>query len=193
MILRYLGMYTDEKGNQFRFYIFLSSNCYLSMIMNKAIFLDRDGIINQKKEDYVKSINELIILPHASRAIKKLNELGFLVVVVTNQSIINRKIISKDELQKINDFIVTKLEENGAKIRAIYFCPHIPEQNCFCRKPQPGLLFQALKELSIDPKQSFLIGDNEIDIEAARRVGIIGWQMETNGNLFDFIRDNLSL
>lgn len=161
--------------------------------MNKAVFLDRDGVINEKRDDYVKNLDELKILPCASKAIKKLNELGYLVIIITNQSAVNRKIISLSDLKKINDFIVSTLQDDGAKIDAIYYCPHSPTENCFCRKPQPGLILKAIEEFVIDPSKSVLIGDDESDMEAAKRAEIIGLQIKTNGNLLEFINTQLHI
>lgn len=135
---------------------------------HKAIFLDRDGVINKERRDYVKSINELEIFPYVSNAIKLLNDAGFLTVVITNQSAINRGIISHDDVKNIHENINQHLNMNKTKIDAFYYCPHTPFENCQCRKPKPGLLLKAASELNIDLSKSFMIGNSDSDLEAAR-------------------------
>ena len=137
----------------------------------KAVFLDRDGVINKNKDDYVKNIDELEIIPNIEKSIKKLNETNFLVIVITNQSIINRGLTSLLNLKKIHQKIQKHLNDNDAHFDDLYFCPHTPNENCFCRKPNPGLLLQAIKEHDIDSKRSWMIGDRESDIVAGKKAG----------------------
>jgi histidinol-phosphate phosphatase family protein len=138
---------------------------------NKAVFLDRDGVINKKKDDYVKSINELEIFPDIGEGIFKLKKMGFLIIVITNQSVINRKIITIKKLEKIHLTIQKKLKEKNCKIDKFYFCPHRPDENCNCRKPKAGLLLQAINDFSIDSSKSWMIGDCLTDIQAGEKVG----------------------
>jgi len=159
--------------------------------MTKAVFLDRDGVLNVKRNDYVKDLGELQILPDISKAIKKLNGWGYLVFIITNQSIINRKIISQQKLEQINEFLLSNISKGGAKVEKIYYCPHRPDENCVCRKPSPGLLFQAIKEYEISPSKSIFIGDDWTDIEAAKQANVRGLKIETNGDLLEFINNNL--
>ncbi|MGH9922714.1 MAG: D-glycero-beta-D-manno-heptose 1,7-bisphosphate 7-phosphatase [Nitrososphaerales archaeon] len=156
--------------------------------MNKAVFLDRDGVINENRFDYVKSVAEFKFLPSAAEAIRLLNSDGFLVVIVTNQSAVNRGLLSIEELEKIHHFMLTELSKYGCRIDAIYYCPHKPDENCSCRKPQPGLLKKAILDLSVDPKFSWLIGDSDADEEAARKAGINSVIIRTNGNLLDAVK-----
>ena len=159
--------------------------------MRKAVFLDRDGVINENRSDYVKCVAEFKILPGAPEAIRLLNECGFLVAIVTNQSAINRGLLSGEELENIHHFMLTELSKYGCRIDAIYYCPHRPDENCSCRKPQPGLLEKAIVDLSIDPKFSWLIGDSDADEEAARKAGINAVRIRTNGNLMDAVKSIL--
>jgi len=138
---------------------------------NKAIFLDRDGVINKKRDDYVKSIKELEIFPDIREGIFKLKKMGFLIIVITNQSVINRKIITTTELEKIHSTIQNFLKEKNCNIDRFYFCPHKPDENCNCRKPKTGLLLQAINDFSIDSSKSWLIGDCLTDIQAGEKVG----------------------
>lgn len=138
---------------------------------NRAIFIDRDGVINKRRLDHVKELNELELLPNVSKCIKKLKERGYLVVVITNQSTINRKLTTTTKVNKIHDIIQKYLEKNQTKIDGFYICPHTPEENCECRKPKPGLLLKASRDLEIDLTDSWMIGDNDTDIQAAKNAG----------------------
>ena len=155
--------------------------------MNKAVFLDRDGVINEKRDDYVKNVNEFVMLTDVAKAIKLLNDRNYLVIIVTNQSAINRGLLSREELSKIHKIMSQELEKNGAHIDAIYYCPHRPDENCLCRKPRTDMLEKAIQEHAISKKLSWLIGDSESDIIAARQVGILGVKMKTNGNILEVV------
>lgn len=139
---------------------------------NRAVFLDRDGVINKnpKEHDYVKNWGEFEFLPGAADAIKKLNK-NFLVVVVSNQRGLARKTFSLKNLEDIHNKMKEKLGRVGAKIDAIYFCPHDFRDNCRCRKPKPGMIFKAAKDFNIDLEQSYMIGDRPEDIEAGIAAG----------------------
>jgi len=161
--------------------------------MPKAVFLDRDGIINEHRDDYVKNLNELKILPNAAKAIKKLNDLNYLVIIITNQSVVNRRIITERNLSEINNLILKQMADSGAKIDSIYYCPHTPEQNCTCRKPKPGLILQAIKDYNLDNSKCLMIGDSESDIQAAKQANIQSLKMVRDGNLLEFINKNYHL
>ena len=150
--------------------------------MNKVVFLDRDGVINKKREDYVKSSNELIILPNVKKSIKELKKNGFNIIIVTNQSPINRGIISKNELKKIHEEMILKINE-GLTLDMIYYCPHRPDEKCECRKPKPGMLLQAIKDWEVDIEKSWLIGDSESDVQAGKAVGIKSIRIKENEDL----------
>ena len=151
--------------------------------MNKTVFLDRDGVINKNLDGYVKTIEELEIFPFVSRAIKNLNQMDFKVIVITNQSVINRKIISNKKLHEIHERIQSHLNKNHALIDAFYYCPHRPDEDCICRKPKSGLLEKAIQEFKIDVKKSWMIGDNESDITAGKNVGVKTIKIKTGYNL----------
>lgn len=155
---------------------------------NKAIFLDRDGVINKKREDYVKSINELEIFPHVAESILKLKKLGFLVIVITNQSIINRGIITNHELEKIHMTIQKYLEKKNCNIDKFYFCPHRPDENCICRKPKSELLLRAIDDFVINPSNSWMIGDCLTDIQAGEKVGCKTILLKNNFSLSEAVK-----
>jgi histidinol-phosphate phosphatase family protein len=137
----------------------------------KTVFVDRDGVINLERSDYVKSISELEIYPNAAKNIKLLKNAGFLVVVITNQSAVNRGIITHEMVNQIHNSIQDHLKKHGTILDGFYYCPHIPDENCSCRKPKSGLLKKAILELNIDLNSSWMIGDNDSDIEAANSIG----------------------
>ena len=147
----------------------------------KAVFLDRDGVIN-KYVGFLKKIEDFELLDGVAEAIRKLNQMGYLTVVVTNQPVIARGEVSFVELQEIHNKMETLLGNQGAYLDAIYFCPHHPHKGyegeipelkieCGCRKPKPGMFLEAAKDFNIDLSQSWMIGDCENDILAGKNVG----------------------
>ena len=157
--------------------------------MFKAVFLDRDGVINEERKDYVKNLDEFIILKGVSKAIKLLKEKNFLVIIVTNQSPVNRKLLTENQLNEIHNYLQVNLRKDHTTCDAIYYCPHKPEENCKCRKPKPGLLLRAAEEHSIDMKNSFLIGDSMTDIKAADTAGCKGILLKENESLLEIVEN----
>lgn len=135
------------------------------------VFLDRDGVINRDSPDYVKSWSEFEFLPGSIEAIRNLSVSGFTTMLITNQSAVNRRLISHTELQTIHTRMKAALKRRDGHIRDIFFCPHRPDERCACRKPKPGLIHQAQSKYRIDLSQSFMVGDNAKDIECARNAG----------------------
>jgi len=159
----------------------------------KAVFLDRDGVINQKRNDYVKNINEFILLDDVPDAIKLLKENNFLVILITNQSVINRGFLTHERLEKIHEYMKKQIQKEDSYIDGIYYCPHRPDENCKCRKPLPGLLHQAIKDFSIVKEQSWFIGDSQSDMEAAEQAGIKSIKIQTDSNLLVAVNQILNL
>jgi len=142
-----------------------------------AVFLDRDGVICEDVR-YLTNPSQIKFLPKVVEAIRILNEMGVKVITVTNQSVIARNMLSINELETIHKQLLDNLRNQGARIDAIYYCPHHPNgivknyaKNCDCRKPEPGLLLKAIDELKIDPLKSFMVGDKQRDIIAGKKVG----------------------
>jgi histidinol-phosphate phosphatase family protein len=136
------------------------------------VFLDRDGVINENLDgDYVKNWDEFVFLPGAIEAIKRLTDAGYDLIIVSNQSGINRGIVSADAVEDIHGRMLKEITSAGGKIRAIYYCPHRPDENCDCRKPKPGMLLKAAAEHDIDLHNSYVIGDAIRDIEAGAKAG----------------------
>ena len=164
--------------------------------MTKVVFLDRDGVLNAdigylwRKEDFVW-------MPGAPAAIRLFNQLGWRVVVVTNQSGIARGYYQEADVQSLHAWMNDELAKNGAHIDSFYFCPHYPQGaqakyavECDCRKPQPGMILRGLVDWQGNPATSFLIGDKESDIAAASAAGITGY-LFTGSNLLDFVQTTI--
>lgn len=137
----------------------------------KAVFLDRDGVINADRDDYVKNTGELVVYPFAPTAIKRLNEGGWAVFVVSNQQGIGKGIIAEDDLAGIEREIERQVRAAGGTIVEFYYCRHLASEDCDCRKPRPGLILQAAAEHGIELSKSVLVGDSERDIIAGRTAG----------------------
>jgi heptosyltransferase II len=135
-----------------------------------TVFLDRDGTVNRDM-GYISSPQELDLLPGVVEAVAHLNRAGARVVLVTNQSAIARGFITVDQLQTIHAVLLSRLEAGGARLDAIYYCPHHPNDGCRCRKPQPGMIHRAAADLALDLSRAYVIGDQSRDIELARQVG----------------------
>lgn len=135
------------------------------------VILDRDGVINEDSDAYIKSIDEWIPIPGSLQAIARLNRAGFSVVVVTNQSGIARGLFSLDTLASIHQFMIDCVAAEGGVIDAVFFCPHGPQDHCTCRKPLPGLLHEVAKRFGVSLERVPAIGDSLRDLQAARAVG----------------------
>lgn len=139
--------------------------------MQKAVFLDRDGVINIDKK-YVYKIEDFEFCRGVFEALHHFQSLGYKLIIVTNQSGIGRGYYSEEELQKLTQWMREALLHVNINIDAVYYCPHAPEENCACRKPKSGMLEEAIRTFNIDVKDSWMIGDKRSDIEAAYSVGI---------------------
>lgn len=138
----------------------------------KAVFLDRDGVINKDRLDFVKSWEEFEFLPSAMEALAILAKTPYRIVVISNQSGIGRGLLSEATLQEIHARMIDQIESCGGRIDAVYYCPHSPDAGCRCRKPAPGLFLAAAQELGIDLTSSWAVGDRQRDVQAANRVGL---------------------
>jgi D-glycero-D-manno-heptose 1,7-bisphosphate phosphatase len=139
----------------------------------QAIFLDRDGVINQNRSDYVRSWAEFQFLPGAIAAMGELSRAGLPLFVVTNQAIVNRGMISREDLDEIHRRMVRIVRSSGVAISldAVRYCPHRPDENCYCRKPNPGMLISLAAEHGIDLARSYIVGDALSDIAAGQASG----------------------
>jgi D-glycero-D-manno-heptose 1,7-bisphosphate phosphatase len=142
--------------------------------LKKVIFLDRDGVINKKpsKADYVKSWDEFKFLPGALEALKILTQNGYEIYIISNQAGIARGMMTEDDLKEIHEKMKKELRKCGASISDIYYCPHGWDEGCECRKPKPGMFFQAAREHYLDLTKIIFIGDDERDVEAGEAAGV---------------------
>ncbi|MDM8536133.1 D-glycero-beta-D-manno-heptose 1,7-bisphosphate 7-phosphatase [Desulfobacterales bacterium HSG17] len=140
-------------------------------MLKKAVFLDRDGVINQDSPYYIKSVKEFKFIPGSIDAVKRLTDNDFLIIIITNQSAISRGMITQSGLNEIHGFMVKTLSKHGGIIKDIFFCPHHPKQKCKCRKPLPEMILQASQKYNIDLKYSYMVGDSAKDIECAVNAG----------------------
>lgn len=161
--------------------------------MRKVVFLDRDGVIN-KDVSYLYKIEDLQWVDGAKEALQLAYDAGYDLIVVTNQSGVARGYYKESDVQILHDYMGNELDKAGAPILRFYYCPHHEEGiidkyavNCDCRKPKPGMLLQAIKEYHINPSESFLIGDNVRDVEAAEAAGVKGY-LFTGENLLEFMK-----
>ena len=139
----------------------------------RAILLDRDGVINVKlpQDSYVCTPEEFEFSPGAIEALLLLRSLGFLLIVITNQRGIALGCHNEDDLNKVHEYMRRELLKNGVMLDAIYYCPHDSIEHCECRKPAPGMIFSACRDLELDLANSYMVGDSPSDIEAGRKAG----------------------
>lgn len=207
--------YVKDMGTPERYYS-VSEDCISGKIrrrnlknLQKAIFLDRDGTLNEYK-GFLRNMDDFELLDGVPEALKKINESGYLAIVVTNQPVIARGEVTTEELNMIHNKMETLLGEKGAYVDSLYYCPHHPHKGydgevvelkieCNCRKPKPGMLFEAAKDFNIDLSQSWMIGDSENDILAGQAAGcktaLIGkehfGQEQTVCSLQEFVDKNI--
>lgn len=153
--------------------------------MNKAVFLDRDGVINKKGGSYYIFLKEEFIFNQGMfEALRYLSSRGYLLIVITNQGGISKGIYTSQQTEELHNHMTAMLGKEGIEISAVYYCPHHPDnETCSCRKPDSLMFEKAISEYKIDRRSSFMIGDSEIDVEAAIKAGISGIKVETNSNL----------
>ena len=138
----------------------------------KLIILDRDGVINEDSDAYIKSPDEFVPIPGSLTAIAKLTQAGYTIVISTNQSGIARGYFDVATLNAMHTKLNSLLAEEGGCIARIYYCPHAPDDRCECRKPKPGMLRQILTDYHVDAGDVISVGDSLRDIQAAQAVGI---------------------
>ncbi|MEH6470406.1 MAG: D-glycero-beta-D-manno-heptose 1,7-bisphosphate 7-phosphatase [Halopseudomonas sp.] len=139
--------------------------------MNKLVILDRDGVINQDSDAYVKSAEEWIPIPGSAEAIARLTQAGFTVMVATNQSGLGRGYFQQSDLDAMHQKMTTLVEQAGGRINGIFYCPHSPDDACICRKPLPGLIQQIEASLNGSAKGAIMIGDSLRDLQAGQACG----------------------
>jgi D-glycero-D-manno-heptose 1,7-bisphosphate phosphatase len=157
--------------------------------MNKAIFLDRDGIINVEIGDYIKRFEDFTLIPHLGEALSQLKAKGYLFVVITNQGGLAKNLYSVEELNKMHQYLEVEMLKYDITFLEIYYCPHHPDYNgnCLCRKPGSQMTEKAIARFNIDPSQSYFIGDKQRDVDAGNAVGVKGILVESNPDLLKIV------
>ena len=136
-----------------------------------TVFLDRDGVINHDSPDYIKSWAEFRFIPRSREAIARLTRSGISVIVITNQSAVNRGMISLETLEDMHDRLCRAVTDAGGRITDIFYCPHRPDEHCSCRKPKPGLILAARRRHGIDLSAAVMVGDSAKDIRVGQTAG----------------------
>ena len=149
----------------------------------KAVFLDRDGVINVER-GYTHQLSDFVILPDLMEVLQLLQEKGYLLFVVSNQSGIAKGLYKQDEVEVLHKFMIDEFSKNGIVLSEIYYCVHHPDiGKCICRKPDSLFVEKALARFDIDASKSYFIGDKERDTAAAEKVGVKGILIEANSSL----------
>lgn len=151
--------------------------------MNKAVFLDRDGVINVER-GYTHLLQDFVILPDLVEVLQLFQQKGYLLIVVSNQSGIAKGLYQQKDVEVLHEYLLSELKKNKIVLSEIYYCVHHPDDGrCICRKPDSLFVEKALARFNIDAKQSYFIGDKERDIEAAEKGGVKGIMIEANSSL----------
>lgn len=153
--------------------------------MHPAIFLDRDGVIIENRPTYVRSWADVEIFPQALDALAQVKNSSYKIVIVSNQAGVGHGLIPLAVVDEINRRLVEEIEKAGGRIDGVFVCPHTPQDGCNCRKPEPGLLFQAAKTLSIELSRSIIIGDALSDLQAGQAAGVLQIALVRTGRGFE--------
>lgn len=156
--------------------------------MNKAVFFDRDGVINFDPGDYTFLLEEFKINDGIIPALKKLHSNGYLLLIITNQGGIAKGLYTREHVEIIHRHLIGELKREDIELTEIYYCPHHSDmENCLCRKPGSINIEKALARFNIDPGKSFMIGDKQRDVEAAENAGVKGIKVDVNENIEKYI------
>lgn len=157
--------------------------------MNKALFLDRDGVLNRERGEYTFQLEDFEVLPDVAEALSIAKSKGYLLIVISNQGGIAKGLYSKEQVEILHQKLVEELFAGGVVLDEVYYCPHHREVGkCLCRKPEPLLLQKAISRFQIDVSKSVMIGDSSRDVEAAEAVGVKGVQIVSNSGILEICR-----
>ncbi|MCP3926044.1 MAG: D-glycero-beta-D-manno-heptose 1,7-bisphosphate 7-phosphatase [Desulfobacterales bacterium] len=157
--------------------------------MKNIVFLDRDGVINQDSPLYIKSPDEFHFIEGSVKAFENLKSSGLEVIIITNQSVINRGMVTQEVLDSIFDKMRDGVRKGSGDIKDIFFCKHTPDEGCDCRKPKPGLINQAKEKYGIDLTSSVMVGDSTKDILAGKAAGCSQTVLVKTGNGLKAIKE----
>jgi D-glycero-D-manno-heptose 1,7-bisphosphate phosphatase len=158
-------------------------------VKNKAVFLDRDGVLNKEMGDYVCRLEDFHVLEQNFEPLKTLQEKGYLLIVATNQGGLAKGWYTEDELAKMHAHLKDVYAQHGVQFTDIFYCPHHPDftGDCDCRKPKPGMLLRGIEKYNIDPAKSYFIGDRERDVEAGAAAGVKGILINSDQPISDVL------
>jgi len=160
--------------------------------MRKAVFLDRDGVLNRERGMHTWTLADFEVLPDVPQALKRLQDAGYALVVITNQSGIGLGLYGHAEVATLHRYLHAMLAEHGVQLTAVYYCPHHPTQGrCLCRKPGSLMLEKAMARHGLDAGSSVMIGDRERDMEAAAMAGVRGILVEANAPLLPVVMNEV--
>ncbi len=155
---------------------------------NKAVFLDRDGVINREQTRYVTHLEDFIINDGVVEALKIFRDKNYLLIVISNQGGISKGICTKEQVDYLHLHLQRVMRNKGIEISEVYYCPHHPDvTSCICRKPDSQMLEKGMARFNIDPLQSYFIGDADRDIEAGKKVGVTTLKVEANQSLMEIV------
>ncbi len=161
--------------------------------MNKAVFFDRDGVINHDPGDYTYLLEKFKINDGVISSLKKLSSAGYLLFIITNQGGISKEIYTHNHVNAIHKYLIEELVKENVRFSEIYYCPHHSvNENCLCRKPNSLLIEKAIARFNIDKEKSFMIGDKPRDVEAAENAGVKGIKVGVNENIEKYVDDILN-
>jgi len=156
--------------------------------MNKAVFLDRDGVINYDPGDYTYNVSEFKLNNGIIENLKSLYDNGFMLILITNQGGISKKLYKHSDVEEIHKYLSDELNKADVKLTEVYYCPHHSiNEKCICRKPNSLMIEKSLARFNIDPKKSFMIGDKMRDVECAEKAGVKGIKVEINSNIKNIV------
>ncbi len=156
--------------------------------MKKAIFLDRDGIINNERGEYTYRIEDFTFVHGIIENLNKLQSAGFLLIIITNQGGLAKKVFSLKEFEKLNNYMNSKLKKHNVELAEIYYCPHHSDlEKCICRKPDSLMIEKAIARFNIEPNKSHFIGDKQSDIDAGEKIGVNGILVKANSNIKNIV------
>lgn len=161
---------------------------------NKAIFLDRDGVINYERGDYTWKIDDFIINDGINESLSLLQKHGYLLIIISNQGGISKNIYSKSDVKILHKHLKNELLKREIQLTDIFYCPHHTRiENCICRKPDSLLFEKALAKYNINPTNSYMFGDKQSDIDSAKKLGIKGFLLKANESIFSYCQQIISL